>query len=1063
MKKIFLVLFSFLFIGTVLTGSCFLLSGCDQSYSQNENSENNENYNDNNTDEDEEIEASGYYFHAYLISFDEQNPSGANNTNGGSVIVSGPGAFGLWADSPHGKNTAHAWNGAEKDQGDAICNIKDGYDFIGWFTDSTCTGTNYVNSFKDNHSYDNDASDGRVQTGRITLTSTLANIYAKVAKPVTVTFKVKDGGGTVNQSSVDGHYGDSVSVTTSANSGYQFISWKYRSNDTYYDLTSDSTYKLLGYGGYTNVYADFDPISYKITYNENGGNNISDITYNIESSSSLPTPTRTGYTFDGWKPSSNVGNWESSAVYKAGMSLKGKYGDVTLVAQWTPTNYTITYNGNGATSPGALSYNITSTSKLANLTRNGYTFNGWKPSSNVGNWSSGSTYAPNTSVNGKYGNVELVAQWTPINYTITYNGNGATSPSSLSYNITSTSKLPTITRNGYTLNGWKPSSNVGNWSSDSTYAPNTSVTGKYGNVTLVAQWIADSFKIVYNGNGGTTPSETAYTTESNILLPTSTRNGYTFKGWKPSSNVGNWSSSSTYAPNTSVKGKYGSVTLVAQWTINSYTITFNTNGGLSVSAISYQITSSTLLPSTTRNGYTFKGWKPSSNVGNWSSSSTYASNTSVNGKYGSVVLVAQWEPIQYTITFNYNGGSGSITSLNYNITSTSSLPVPIYTGHTFNGWKPTSSVGNWISSSTYTGSLTGKYGSVTLVAQWKANSYKVVFDINTGNPNASGNMSSVTYEYDKSYTLPKITFKNPGYEFQGWSTTRTGSVQFSNEDTIINLTSENGKEITLYAIWKANVIAKYDEEGDYWYVEMGSMPQTKLTDQGIIDELENDDIYNDLDGITMSPKTYFFAGMMLSAKVYHGEEYCKVLGNWYRVEPVRWRLKNNPNYDNYYGNTEDTLVVQDHIVTVGKYSKFHLYEGNGYISANTSGYSAVNDHLNNFLKEEQDFLVEFSAISEKFTTSGKTTEESENEIFLSSKEEIAEIMGKEDYSAEFSDLVKDYLSYFDSTYFYYVRDLGTNLNNVICYNSSGGVGQRFPTMMLGLRLTIKVSEFVCLK
>ena len=103
MKKIFLVLFSFLFIGTVLAGSCFLLSGCDQSYSQNENSENNENYNDNNTDEDEEIEASGYYFHAYLISFDEQNPSGANNTNGGSVIVSGPGAFGLWADSPHGK------------------------------------------------------------------------------------------------------------------------------------------------------------------------------------------------------------------------------------------------------------------------------------------------------------------------------------------------------------------------------------------------------------------------------------------------------------------------------------------------------------------------------------------------------------------------------------------------------------------------------------------------------------------------------------------------------------------------------------------------------------------------------------------------------------------------------------------------------------------------------------------------------------------------------------------------------------------------------------------------
>lgn len=89
MKKILLCLFSFLFIGTALTGSVFLLAGCNQSYSQEDNEENN-NENENNTgedipDEDEEISAQGYRLDAYIMSFNQAYPSGYNNTNGGTV------------------------------------------------------------------------------------------------------------------------------------------------------------------------------------------------------------------------------------------------------------------------------------------------------------------------------------------------------------------------------------------------------------------------------------------------------------------------------------------------------------------------------------------------------------------------------------------------------------------------------------------------------------------------------------------------------------------------------------------------------------------------------------------------------------------------------------------------------------------------------------------------------------------------------------------------------------------------------------------------------------------
>ena len=147
------------------------------------------------------------------------------------------------------------------------------------------------------------------------------------------------------------------------------------------------------------------------------------------------------------------------------------------------------------------------------------------------------------------------------------------------------------------------------------------------------------------------------------------------------------------------------------------------------------------------------------------------------------------------------------------------------------------------------------------------------------------------------------------------------------------------------------------------------------------------------------------------------------------------------------------------IVYVGKYSSNSIGLNEGYISANSGEFSAINYFLNNFSDREKDYLTMFSASSQKFMSTGKTKETSSNNIFLSSREEIESVGGSN--ACEFSDLVVDYLnSSYGGGQYYYVRDLGSNLYNVTAITQSGGIINQRPTYMLGMRLTIKVTEFV---
>ncbi|MGN0437061.1 MAG: BspA family leucine-rich repeat surface protein [Lachnospiraceae bacterium] len=160
----------------------------------------------------------------------------------------------------------------------------------------------------------------------------------------------------------------------------------------------------------------------------------------------------------------------------------------------------------------------------------------------------------------------------------------------------------------------------------------------------------------------------------------------------------------------------------------------------------------------------------------------------------------------YTIHFDGNGATdGSISDMNSCLTGTTYiLPKNEYVrkGYLFNGWNTVEDgSGNAYIDEAQVKNLTMVNGGVvTLYAQWKPITYKVAFNANGG----TGNMSTMTGRtYGVPYNLTKNTFKRAGYTFLAWNTKKDGSgVYIKNNAAVKNLTSVNGKTVTLYACWK---------------------------------------------------------------------------------------------------------------------------------------------------------------------------------------------------------------------------------------------------------------------
>lgn len=443
-------------------------------------------------------------------------------------------------------------------------------------------------------------------------------------KTCKVTYDANGGKVTTTSQTVylDSAYG---TLPTPSRNGYKFAGW-YTSSSGGSVVTSSSV--VSNKNDHT-LYAHWTLTNYTVTYHLNGGKNSSGnpTSYNVNTNTIiLKNPSKTGYTFSGWYSDSSFKN-------KVTQILKGSTGNRSLYAKWTLTNYKITYNlyGGKNTSSNPATYNVnTNTITLRSPTKTGYTFNGWYTTSS---YKTKVTQIPK----GSTGNKTFYAKWTLTNYKITYNLNGGKNASGnpATYNKnTNTITLKSPAKTGYTFNGWYTTSSY-----------KTKVTqiskGSTGNKTFYAKWTANTYKIRYNRNGGSSGSMAdttcKYGSTYKLRANTFKRTGYKFAGWatSPSGKV-------VYKDNASIKNllstKGGTKTLYAKWTANTYKITYNLNRGKnnSKNPSTYKITSNTItLKNPTRTGYVFKGW--------YTSSSYKKKVTTIpKGSTGNRVLYAKW-------------------------------------------------------------------------------------------------------------------------------------------------------------------------------------------------------------------------------------------------------------------------------------------------------------------------------------------------------------------------------------------------------------------------------------
>ncbi len=270
----------------------------------------------------------------------------------------------------------------------------------------------------------------------------------------------------------------------------------------------------------------------------------------------------------------------------------------------------------------------------------------------------------------------------PIN--VSFDGNGGT-PSTGSKTVYYTAtygSLPTATRTGYSFAGWYSAANGGVKVSDSTEVTTPSAH------TLYAHWTANNYTVSFDGNGGSASSGSINVTFAGKYgtMPTATRTGHTFDGWYTAKSGGTKVVDSTTVSTASAH------TLYAHWNVNSYTLSFNANGGnVSTGSTSVNYGSGYgSLPTPTRDYYNFTGWYTAASGGSKVSSSTTmgASNTTV---------YAQWElkPVSgWVLESNLPSGAQVVnTKWTYSKTETTESTSSSLSGWTQTGnyWKQTGS------------------------------------------------------------------------------------------------------------------------------------------------------------------------------------------------------------------------------------------------------------------------------------------------------------------------------------------------------------------------------------
>lgn len=514
------------------------------------------------------------------------------------------------------------------------------------------------------------------------------------------------GGGTPDQA-FQYNIGQNLHRNGFVRDGYTFTGWKRADNQQAYGDGQWVTNLTTQPNGIVTMVAQWSANEAHIRYNPNppaGKTTGGQGTPNWDGhTGDTPTIgqngwTIDGYTFAGWATSPDG----SGARYAPGARWTAN-GTLTLYAQWTPGQASLTYDGNGATG-GKTDPQTGKTDEKINVrdngfTRDGYTFVTWNTQADC----KGNAVKPNSEWTLR-GSSTLYACWAGNAQTLTYHGNGATGGNTAAQSGKTGDELTTnangFTRDGYTFVRWDTAKD----GSGTAYGEGKNGVSQYvmkpaGN-DLYAIWKANPASIVYRNGYPNTTGSTPDTTGSTGDTVTVSQNGfdrpgYTFTGWStskrgdPSLNPGD---KHTLEP--------GTTTVWAQWKANPAHLVYNSNIGSigsetrTVDGVVDQ-TVKTIDNPFDRPGYTFSGWNTQADgkgkAYDPGADYTLTANDKSTPKNTSVLYV-QWTINKVTLKFDPNGGVGGYPSINTDAFGSVTIPKdakePKVTrpGFRFTGW-----------------------------------------------------------------------------------------------------------------------------------------------------------------------------------------------------------------------------------------------------------------------------------------------------------------------------------------------------------------------------------------
>lgn len=601
--------------------------------------------------------------------------------------------------------------------------------------------------------------------GTATMPAQALNIYANMAKEeYAIEFEGADG--TIVSDWI-GYYDDIITADKApevTKEGSRFVGWTVNG----VDVTFPYTVK-----GDTTFVPKFTTNGYILTYIVDGAV-YSRNTYDF--GATLPaadTPTKVGYTFSGW-------DRETPATMPA--------EDITISGSFTPNKYDATFYKDGvliATVP--TDFGQVPVAPTEDLEKVGYTFTGWNPALTAIGVDGARYDAMYTAQNvdykvnvytmgldGNYGEPEVLSYTATADSSVTYPAAEKTGFTIADNSVLSGAVAPDgslVLSVYYSRNQYTFKTVVDGVETPVTYyygadieAPAAPVKEGYTfvkwdatipatmparDVTVTAVFKINQYTITFVTDGGTAVAPITQDYGTAVTAPSApTKVGYTFAGWDKD------------IPETIPAEN---MTITAKWTVNQYTITFNTDGGSDVAPITQDYGTAVAAPAApTKDGYTFVGW--------YKDGVAYTFTTM---PAEDITLTAKWSTDSHNAIFVIDGVETIVP------TEFGQIPVAppaSKIGYTFTGWdKELVAMGT---------------EDVTYTAQFKANTYDAIFDAN-GGAFADGKTSvTVPTVFDTAIVAPTEEPTKYGYTFNGWS------------PAVGNMTSEG---ITFTAQWKQDL------------------------------------------------------------------------------------------------------------------------------------------------------------------------------------------------------------------------------------------------------------------